>query len=201
MRARAFRIFPRFTSDGKTISGPQEFAGPLKVRQFSPGYIQLNCQIFPNIELTYDLWVCSSQSLCGALHFLNTAKNTLALQVEISGMLSPLLSSQTSGDRLSVQLAGNRPVLTGTTGNLTPVIQMRSGMSGPAGPNPFIYQVLELPPIRFKPRSGFKLAESASKNLLKSHELPSTGPGKLNSAGSKWRAKDSLRSDRQPALG
>jgi len=146
LRARAFRIFPRFTSEGKTISGPQEFAGPLKVRQFSPGYIQLNCQIFPNIELTYDLWVCSSQSLCGALHFLNTAKNTLAIQVEISGMLSPLLSSQTGGDRLSVQLAGNRPVLTGNTANLTPVIQMRSGMSGPAGPNPFIYQVLELPP-------------------------------------------------------
>ena len=146
LRARAFRIFPRFTFEGKTISGPQEFSGPLKIRPFGPAYIQLQCQLFANIELTYDLWVSSSQSLCGALHFLNLAKNTLAIQVEITGMLSPLLSSQITGDRLTLQMAGNRPILTGNTGNLVPVIQMRSATSGPVGPNPSLYQVLELAP-------------------------------------------------------
>ncbi len=146
LRARNFRIFPRFTSEGRSFTDPVEFATPLKVRPIGPGYVQLLAQVLPSIELIYDVWVSSSQTICGSLQFRNTGKITQVFSVEIAAVLSLLSTTTPGSERMTIQAQDNKPVLAGSTGDFAPLVVLPNGSGSSASPYPSLRQSLELTP-------------------------------------------------------
>lgn len=146
LRAKAFRIFPRFTYEDKTISDPSEFTSSLKIRPIAPGYIQFASQIFNSIEFTYHIWVNSSQSVCGIINFQNRSKVTRILKFELVAVLSPLSSAVSGGERMTATTLENKQILAGSTGNLFPFVYLVNGISSQSSPFPGLIRTVELAP-------------------------------------------------------
>ncbi len=146
LRARNFRIFPRFTYNKRTVSNPTEFDGLLSIRPVSPGYIKLVCPLFEPINLTYELWVADSQTICGILNFHNTAKNTQSIQVELSAILSPLATGWQDSERMTFENLNNMVVLAGKSNDLYPLLFVPKSSPFPSSPFPSLQVELDIAP-------------------------------------------------------
>ena len=60
LRAKAMRVFPRF-SEGKTsVNNPSAFALPPTIRRFYPNFLIVDYSPLPNIDVSTEYWVMES---------------------------------------------------------------------------------------------------------------------------------------------
>ena len=122
LRARNFRIFPRFSEGDYTFTDPTEFSGQPKVQQVFPNYIALRCTPIPNIDVLYEIWVPSSQSLAGRLTFTNQSANERSIRMDLAAQLTP-----NEGQRMASLELEAASVLSGISSDLAPIVFMTGG--------------------------------------------------------------------------
>jgi hypothetical protein len=132
LRARSFRIFPRFTEAGLCLSDPVSFFQPPAVHFFSPNFSRLSYSPFSDIAVTAEYWVPESHVLAGRIKIANLGKGTRTIRFELAAVLSP----SSDGQRLSPQDIGRVHILTGKTGGLAPVIFLTGGAEPITSPYP-----------------------------------------------------------------
>lgn len=137
LRARSLRIFPRFGLGDTLVHDPAEFASPVVVRLYGPGFLHLRFAPFSDVQVVMDLWVARSDALCGRIHMVNLRRERYKGRLQLAAVLTPA----PDGQRMAPQMIENATVLVGETSGLVPVLFMTGGAHASSGP----YSALELP--------------------------------------------------------
>ena len=141
LRARSFRIFPRFSEADRTYTDPTEFASPPTVYQAFPNYIALQFTPIPSIDVNYELWVPSSQSLAGRLTFTNSSAEDHSVRLDMTAQLTP-----NEGQRMASLELEAATVLSGISSDLSPIVFMTGGSRPGSGSFPSLRQDIHLHP-------------------------------------------------------
>jgi hypothetical protein len=177
LRARAMRIFLRFTENNQSVIDPGTFFGRPRLRCFYPNFLKLDFVPFENLPVTTEFWVPTSHSVAGRLAVTNRSNATRQVQLEVCGLLSPL-----DGQSLTPTQQQLVNILAGQTGGIIPVIFMTGGPRHGPGPHPSLLLDLELGPGATR---QITFAEAALENIPASFELA------RHTAARSWEAERS----------
>ena len=140
LRARTFRIFPRFIQGEVILTNPEEFACAPVVHLIYPNLIELYFSPFPEIDVIAEFWVPEPYTLACRYRIENCSNQSRQISVEIIGQLTP-----TEGQRLSPREIQAAWVLSGQTANIFPLIFLTGGPQTGTGSYPSLVHNLELP--------------------------------------------------------
>ena len=141
LRAKAMRIFPRFSENGTSVSDPKDFALPPTIRRFYPNFLIIDYSPLPNIDASCEQWVPESNAICGRMTLVNRSNATRKIRLEICSLLSPI-----DGEIMTAKQNQMVNILTGHTSGLFPVIFLTGGPTHGDGPHPSLSLDLELGP-------------------------------------------------------
>ncbi len=141
LRARAMRFFPRFREGGLKRLNPLEFSSPPRLRRFYPNFLALGFSPFPGIEVETEIWIPESHAAALRLSIVNRSADMRQIHLDLCGLLNPL-----DGRPLSALGIQGTTVLTGETGNLTPVLFLTGGPQPGPGPYPCLSVALDMGP-------------------------------------------------------
>ena len=142
LRARSFRIFPRFIFKDTVLSNPATFSGPIHVKYQAPNFIRLACIPFPGINVEIEYWVPGSQLLAGRTRLTNRRAEPVSLCLE----WAPLLTPDANGQRMAPLDIGLTHLLAGKTSNLVPILFVAGIVQPATGPYTALATQLELAP-------------------------------------------------------
>jgi hypothetical protein len=163
LRARAMRLFLRFTENGQTLTDPSAFPAAPRVRRFYPNFLAVDFSPFENLKVSAEYWVPESQAIAGRLTLLNRSAATRKMRLEVCAALAHLDGQ--SMMPIQQQLVN---VLAGGTGGIFPVIFMTGGPKPGPGPHPSLALDLELGPGATR---QFTFAQAACETLPAAFEL------------------------------
>lgn len=141
LRARSMRIFPGFILDGKKVTRPEKFTSPPRLIHFFPNFLQFDFAPFPEVQVSAEFWLPSSQTLACRMSFHNQTSKTLNLQYELFGQLTPLDGQVLAPTRLQYV-----NILAGKTSGLEPVLFLTGGPLHGAGPGTSLLLDVKLSP-------------------------------------------------------
>jgi hypothetical protein len=142
MRARSFRIFPRFILQDTIHTDPATFTAPIQIKYLAPNYLRLECIPFPGINVEIEYWVPNSQTLTGRTKVANTRKESVSLILDWVALLTP----DPNGQRMAPLDIGIAHLLAGKTNGLAPVLYIPGLIQLGAGPYTSLAVRLELSP-------------------------------------------------------
>ena len=141
LRAKAMRIFLRFSENGKTVSDPSAFALPPTIRRFYPNFFILDYSPLRNIDVTTEYWVPQSNALSSRVTIANKTNATRMIRLEVCALLAPI-----DGQTMTATQTQMVNVLAGQTGGLFPVLFLTGGPAPGSGPHPSLFLNLHLGP-------------------------------------------------------
>ncbi len=141
LRAKAMRLFLRFSENGKSVSDPSTFALPPTVRRFYPNFLILDYSPLKNIDVTTEYWVPQSNAVSGRVSVSNKTSTTRKIRLEVCTVLTPINGQGMTGTQ--TQMVN---VLAGQTGDLFPVLFLTGGPAPGSGPYPSLFLDLDLGP-------------------------------------------------------
>jgi hypothetical protein len=141
LRAKAMRVFLRFSENGKSISDPSAFDLPPTVRRFYPNFLILDYSPLKNIDVTTEYWVPQSNAVSGRVSLTNKTSSTRKIRLEVCAVLSPI-----NGQAMTSTQTQMVNVLAGQTSGLFPVLFLTGGPAHGSGPYPSLFLDLDLGP-------------------------------------------------------
>src|SRR5512138_275081 len=141
LRAKAMRLFLRFSEEGKSVSSPSSFALPPTVRRFYPNFLVLDCAPLKSIDVSAEYWVPQSNAVSGRISVANKSTAIRKIRLELCAVLTPI-----DGQGMTATQMQMVNVLAGQTGGLFPVLFMTGGPAPGSGPYPSLFLDLELGP-------------------------------------------------------
>lgn len=135
LRARSFRIFPRFSEGDLTFTAPSEFDRQPVVHQAFPNYIALRLTPISGIDVFYEIWVPSSQTLAGRLTFTNHTPRDRSIRLNLAAQLAP-----NEGQRMAALEIEAASVLSGKSADISPIVLMTGGSRPGSGSFPALRQ-------------------------------------------------------------
>ena len=141
LRARIFRILPRFSEGDSIVMNPGDFADPLQFRCLYPNFISLVFSPFPEIDVIAEYWVPEPHCLSGRYTFRNRGGRDRTIRLEILSQLSP-----TTGQRMAPIEIQASWVLAGQTGDLFPLIFLTGSPITGTGSYPSLLHAIDLTP-------------------------------------------------------
>ncbi len=141
LRAKAMRIFPRFSENGKSVNNPSDFALPPTIRRFYPNFLIIDYSPLPNIDVSTEYWVPQSNAVSGRMMLANRSNATRKVRLDVCALLAPI-----DGQSMTATQMQMVNVLAGQTGGLFPVLFMTGGPAHGTGPHPSLFLDLELGP-------------------------------------------------------
>lgn len=164
LRARSLRIFPRFGLGDSLIHDPADFLGPVIVRLYGPSFLHMRFTPFENVQVIMDIWVASSDSICGSIHVANLKRERYKGRLQLAALLTPA----PEGRRMTPETIENATVLAGETSGLCPVLFMTGGAHASIGPYSALELQLELGP---EEKRVVQWVLAASKNTANSYQI------------------------------
>jgi hypothetical protein len=127
-RATRMRIFPSFGMGGPVALDPAAFAEPPRLEALLPSYARLGCSPLAGLDVTYEVRVQDSQTVCGRVTLINRTEHFRPVRLGLHAELAALPGGQAMFPR---SLSGVTS-LAGKTASLAPVVFL----SGGAGEEP-----------------------------------------------------------------
>jgi len=141
LRARAMRLFLRFTEGTATITDPNTFAVKPSLRRFYPNFLTLDFVPFENLQTRADFWVPESHAAAGRITLVNKTNTTRSIRLEVCAALAPL-----NGQSIIPTQQQLVNILAGQTSGIAPVIFMTGGPKHGPGPHASLMLDLEMGP-------------------------------------------------------
>jgi len=141
LRARSIRIFPRFTESGTTVVDVSEFSTPPIIRHCYPNFLELTFSPFDGLEVTYEVRVPDSNTICGRMTVANRSTEIRKPRLEMCAALVPLDGHGFSHTQMQMV-----NVLVGQTSGLVPLLFLTGGPLPGPGPQPSLMVDLDLDP-------------------------------------------------------
>src|SRR5215208_3598824 len=115
LRAKAMRIFLRFSENGKSVSNPAVFASSPVIRRFYPNFLILDYSPLKNIDVTTEYWVPQSNAVSGRVSIANKTSTTRKIRLDVCTILTPI-----DGQSMTATQTQMVNVLAGQTSGLYP---------------------------------------------------------------------------------
>jgi hypothetical protein len=131
LRAHTMRLYPRFSSDGLTVSDPSTFPLPPILRKFFPNFLSFDFSPINNIHIQAEYWVPDSNTISGHFTITNRGSKSSNILLELCGQLNPM-----EGQSLAPQVVQSVNILVGRSADLTPVLFLTGGAQPGPGPYP-----------------------------------------------------------------
>jgi hypothetical protein len=131
LRARTMRIFPRFTLGSQTVSDPDAFPLPPRLRSFFPNFLLFDFSPILSIDVMAEYWAPDSHSIGGRFTVTNRSSEPVNLLLELCGQLVPL-----EGQSLALRSIQSVNILVGHSSDLAPVVFLTGGPQPGPGPYP-----------------------------------------------------------------
>ena len=163
LRAKAMRVFLRFSENGKSVSDPAVFAALPVIRRFYPNFLTLDYSPLKNIDVRIEYWVPQSNAVSGRVTISNKTSSTRTIRMEVCSILTPI-----NGQIITATQMQMVNVLAGQTGGLVPVLFMTGGPAPGSGPYPSLYLDLDLGPGATRTLTW---VQAATDNLQSSFDL------------------------------
>jgi hypothetical protein len=163
LRAKAMRIFPRFSENGKPISNPSEFALPPTISRFYPNFLIVDYSPLPNIDAATEYWVPQSNAISGRMTIVNKSNASRKIRLEVCALLAPI-----DGQSMTAKQMQMVNVFAGETSRLFPILFMTGGPAHGTGTHPSLFLDLELGPGATR---QFTWAQAATDTLQASFDL------------------------------
>jgi hypothetical protein len=163
LRARNFRLFPRFTLSDTTLTDPATFSRPPQINKLCPNFIALLYSPFPNIDVESKYWVPTSKGVAGCMGVLNNSNSTQIIRIEWVALLTP-----TNGERMTAMQMQAAPVLSGITDGIAPIVFLTGGSKSGSGSYPSLVLEMEIQPGESR---SFKWIQTALSNPESSFAL------------------------------
>ncbi len=141
LRARNFRLFPRFTEAYSTVSDPQEFNTLPIIRHIQTNYISLEFAPFLDINVVFDVWVPESNCCYGSITLENNGNTVRNIELDLVTQLST-----SDGERMAPHAIEGATILAGKTANLVPILFVVGGATIGAGTYPALSMSVKLLP-------------------------------------------------------
>ena len=141
LRAKAMRLFLRFSEGNKSVSDPAAFALPPTVRRFYPNFLVVDYAPLPNIDVSTEYWVPQSNAISGRVTVVNKSNATRKIRLELCAILTPI-----DGQGMNALQMSMVNVLSGQTNGLFPVLFLTGGPAHGSGPYPSLFLDLDLGP-------------------------------------------------------
>lgn len=142
LRARSYRLFPRFRENDRAISDPKAFDGAPILHRIYPNFALLTVSPFPGIDVTTEYWVPESHAVTGRVTITNSGVTPRNLRVDWIALLSP----GSDGHRMVATEMQGGWVLSGASGGLEPVLFFTGGATVLQGPYPALSFEISLLP-------------------------------------------------------
>ena len=141
LRAKAMRLFLRFSENGKSVNDPAAFALPPTLRRFEPKFLILDYSPLKNIDVTTEYWVPQSNAVSGRVTISNKTSTVRKIRLEVCAVLTPI-----DGQGMIATQMQMVNILAGQTGGLFPVLFLTGGPAPGTGPHPSLFIDLDLGP-------------------------------------------------------
>lgn len=142
LRARSMRLFPRFLEGDTSVSSPQDFDSPPRVRQFFPNYLKLTFSPFAGIDVEAEYWAPECNVVAGRLRLVNNGVTPRKFTLEWVSLLNPI----GEGVPMTPTTMEGVQVLAGQTNKLAPLVFMTGGPTATSSPYPSLDHQVELLP-------------------------------------------------------
>ncbi len=146
LRARSFRIFPRFVEGDVAIVDLVDFDSPLTIHNFGPSFISMSYYPVPGIMVEAYYCVPESNVMGGVITLTNTKLKERELRFELAAVLAP----DEDGYRMAARKIEEVTVLSGQTHHLHPVLFITGGAQEGAGAFSSLAFDLELAPGAYR---------------------------------------------------
>jgi hypothetical protein len=147
LRARSFRIIPRYIENVNRVSNPAEFDGPPIIHQVFPNLTLLTFSPFPGIDVNWEVWVPDSHTVASRYTIQNNGVTTRNISFDLIGLLSP----NPDGHRMVGEQFQGSAVLAGQTAGLFPLIFLTGGAQIDQGPLPALtFRMTLLPGTHYR---------------------------------------------------
>jgi hypothetical protein len=144
LRARILRLFPRFLEGDQDINDPDKFSTPPVLKRFYPNFLLVHYAPFPDFLVEAEYWAPQSDAVAGRIRVTNKGNEQRQMRLEWNALLSP----NDGGERMAPNELEGAPLLSGSTGDLFPVVFMTGGAMATLGPFPALVLGLDLAPGR-----------------------------------------------------
>ncbi|MCI0518854.1 MAG: hypothetical protein L0Z70_01185 [Chloroflexi bacterium] len=141
LRARALRLFPRFSEGDRTVNDPAEFHRPPAVRQVYPNYCCVHFAPFADIDVEAEYWVPQSRCVAGRLRLLNRGRTPRQVRLSWAALLSP-----SEGQRMAPTEFQSVSTLEGQSDGLHPVVFLSGGPEAVSSPFPALNLEITIKP-------------------------------------------------------
>jgi len=141
LRAKAARLFFRFTNSDQIRSDPTEFLRPPTIHQVFPNFIRMSFAPFTGIEVELEFFVPHSHALAGRVTVTNSGNIERRLVSELALQLSA-----NEGQRMAPFETGAATLLSGATGGLSPVLFVTGGAKAGSGSYPSLALTYQMTP-------------------------------------------------------
>ncbi len=139
LRARAMRIFLRFSEDGEIISDPASFPDPPLVSAFYANFLEIKFSPLKDLDITAEYWIPDSHSISGRISFANRSTEERRISFELAAVLSPI-----DGSIFQPENIQGVNILAGKTGDLSPLLFLTGGPAHASAPHPSLNLNIDL---------------------------------------------------------
>src|SRR5512147_1505514 len=115
LRAKAMRLFFRFSEGNKSVTDPAAFALPPTVRRFYPNFLIVEYSPLPSIDVSTEYWVPGSNAISGRVTVANKSNAIRKVRLELCASLTPIHGQSMTATQISLV-----NVLGGQTSGLFP---------------------------------------------------------------------------------
>lgn len=141
LRAKEFKMFPRFIEEDVAIINPADFKRPITINTLLPNLIRMNFSPLQGINVHMALYVPDSSGLSIHLSFKNNHLEDRRISLDWVTMLS----AGADGHRMKEYEDNNAQYLQGKTDHLTPMVFMSGVTKQGSGSLPALTQEFTLP--------------------------------------------------------
>ncbi len=141
LRARSFRMFPRFSENDITVCAPSDFYNPPQFKEFYPNFLSLGYSPFAALNVQAEYWVPHSHGVLVQLVLTNDSDTKRDIKLEWITQLSPH-----EGRNMAPVELDNTWVLSGNTADLALVVLVSGGAQPYGSPYPSFIQSFSINP-------------------------------------------------------
>lgn len=141
LRARSFKILPRFSEKDETVSDPSDFLQGISIINAVPNYLHVHAIPFEDIDAHIEYWVPQSDGCCGRVRLNNSSLETREIRIDWVVILIP-----TEGQRMGTVNCDGNIYLAGQTANLFPVFMLSGDHQAGSGAYPILGSTYRIPP-------------------------------------------------------
>ena len=141
LRAKIFRLFPRFSEADRSFSSPSEFYQQPLIKNIFPNYLRIIYSPFIGIDVESEYWVPESHGVVGYISINNNSQEIRRINFEWIAQLNPI-----NGTRMAAFEIESTTILAGRTDDIYPSVFLTGGSKVGSGPYPSLCLDIELEP-------------------------------------------------------